>query len=861
MQMKTTSSAKADAIRSRAKSELRDFADKGSRNPMMSDLYRRAEADQKKQKQNQNLKTAEAKSEADPQRLLHELQVHQIELQLQNAELQNARDELETALEKYTDLYDFAPVGYFTLDPGGNIRLVNLTGAHLVGVERSKLMGQPFGHLITGELRPAFNSFLKKVFAGMAKQAGDFEIAIKGQPPRAVNIEAQRSPNGQSCRVAVVDITERKLVEHEVLNKARLLDLSHDAIIVRDVEGRIRYWNHGAEELYGWSREEALGKLSHILLKTKYLTPFKKMIAELQSTGRWVGELVHTNRDGRRLTVMARKTLDHGSNGDPAVVLENITDITERKLVEAQVRVSEIRYRRLFETAHDGVLLLNPVTRKITDANPFMTKLLGYPHEQLVGKELFEIGLLKDGVASREMFEKLKRNHEVRYEDLPLESQGGRHQEVEVVENLYEESGHPVIQSNIRDITQRKQSEEMLRRNEALFSSLIEQSPVGMYVVDARMCLQQVNPKALPVFSKVRPLKGRNLSEVMHILWPKKTAGEVMGHFRHTLKTGKPYISHNFSERRSDIGVTEFYEWQIQRITLPAGEHGVVCFFSNITERKQAEETLRRVTVLAASNRKLELEIVRRQAVEESLKQSEQHQRLLLKQSHLMQEQLRNLSRQVLHAQEEERKRISRELHDVIAQTLTGINIRLATLKKSAGTDSTGFAQNIARTQQLVEHSVEIVHQFARELRPAVLDDLGLIPALHSFMKTFTTQTGVRTRLTAFAAVEKLEAPGRTVLFRIAQEALTNVARHAKANHVEVSIEKSADGICMKIKDDGKSFSVEGVSDAKGRKRLGLLGMRERLEMIGGNFSVESAPGQGTTIIAKIPAGKTGGGR
>ena len=118
-------------------------------------------------------------------------------------------------------------------------------------------------------------------------------------------------------------------------------------------------------------------------------------------------------------------------------------------------------------------------------------------------------------------------------------------------------------------------------------------------------------------------------------------------------------------------------------------------------------------------------------------------------------------------------------------------------------------------------------------------------------------KTGVRARLTAFAGVEQLDNDKRTVLFRVAQEALTNVARHAKASRVEVSIQKLADdGVGMKIKDDGKSFDVDGVLKAKGRKRLGLLGMRERLEMIGGNFSVESAPGQGTTIVAQISPGK-----
>jgi signal transduction histidine kinase len=270
-------------------------------------------------------------------------------------------------------------------------------------------------------------------------------------------------------------------------------------------------------------------------------------------------------------------------------------------------------------------------------------------------------------------------------------------------------------------------------------------------------------------------------------------------------------------------------------------------------------ETLSRRTVeLAASNLELSLEVAQRKAAEVALQKSERHYSQLLEKSERLQEQLRQLSRQILSAQEEERKEISRELHDVIAQTLTGINIRLAALKKEAATNTKGLDRNIARTQMLVEKSVNIIHQFARELRPAVLDDLGLIPALHSFMKTFTARTGVRTHLTAFAEVEQLDLAQRTVLFRVAQEALTNVARHAQASRAEVSIQKLPDCVCMKIRDDGKSFEVERAWQRKGSKRLGLLGMRERLEMVGGQFLVDSAPGKGTTVQAQILLGKPG---
>ncbi len=271
----------------------------------------------------------------------------------------------------------------------------------------------------------------------------------------------------------------------------------------------------------------------------------------------------------------------------------------------------------------------------------------------------------------------------------------------------------------------------------------------------------------------------------------------------------------------------------------------------------QVVEMLSQRTVeLAASNLELEQEIAQRKAVEAALKKSELHYSQLLEQSERQQGQLRQLSRQILSSQEEERREISRELHDVIAQTLTGINVRLAGLKKEAALNTNRLERNIARTQRLVEHSVNIVHRFARELRPALLDDLGLIPALHSFLKNFTARTKIRTRMTAFAGVEKLVTAKRTVLFRVAQEAFTNVARHAQASRVEVSIHKLRSAARMEIKDNGRSFQVERVLNGKGSEHLGLLGMRERVEMVGGTFCVESAPGRGTTIRVEIPFAK-----
>ena len=152
-----------------------------------------------------------------------------------------------------------------------------------------------------------------------------------------------------------------------------------------------------------------------------------------------------------------------------------------------------------------------------------------------------------------------------------------------------------------------------------------------------------------------------------------------------------------------------------------------------------------------------------------------------------------------------------------------------------------------------MEDAITAVHGFARKLRPAVLDDLGLIPALHAYCKTTAARKKFKIQLTASKAVEALGSAERTVLFRVAQEALTNVARHANANLVRVSLRVIPGAVRMEVSDNGRSFRVRKTLLAGNNKRLGLVGMKERVEMVGGILVIDSMPGKGTTVRAEIP--------
>lgn len=256
---------------------------------------------------------------------------------------------------------------------------------------------------------------------------------------------------------------------------------------------------------------------------------------------------------------------------------------------------------------------------------------------------------------------------------------------------------------------------------------------------------------------------------------------------------------------------------------------------------------------LAAINRRLRGEISKRERIEVALRQSEKHYRKLFQQAQLMQEDLRHLSVQILNVQEEERTRISRELHDEVGQALTAINVGLTMVAKQAGQPGNGFERRIANIQAQIEQTMVTVHDFARELRPAMLDELGLLPALRSYLKGFQERTHVRTTFKASSHIEDLDDEKKTALFRVAQESLTNITKHAQASRVTIEICRRNGSVRMEICDNGKGFLMDPQSAVKRKKRLGVLGMQERVRSVSGRLELHSRPDKGTIVRVVIP--------
>lgn len=271
-----------------------------------------------------------------------------------------------------------------------------------------------------------------------------------------------------------------------------------------------------------------------------------------------------------------------------------------------------------------------------------------------------------------------------------------------------------------------------------------------------------------------------------------------------------------------------------------------------VTKPLQQEEVLARITA------HLRLHDLSRSLQEQNQlleTRSQLEKARLLEAVNQQKEQLQRLNTKLTEIQERERKELARELHDVMGQALTAISINLAAVSQEISPDAPiSVRERLAEATDLTNQTLEQIRELSLDLRPPMLDDLGLVPTLRWYMKRYAKRTKVEAILDARDMAERLPAEVETTTYRVVQEALTNVARHAQAAQVCVRLKRENDAIVVTVIDDGRGFDVDTVLMAgNGSRGLGILGMQERISLAGGSFHIDAEPENGTRIMFTIP--------
>lgn len=511
-----------------------------------------------------------------------------------------AEETVARQLRELDTLYATSPTGLFHFDADLRFVRVNAWTAAINGRSIEAHIGKTLGDIFNTDTSAEVERLLRQVL-----QSGEPLLDVELQGTAAAYVEARdwlasyypvRNSNGEIVGVhgVVHDVTARKQAEDLLRTSEervrQIIDSMPTFVGMIAPDGTLTEANHAALAAAGLSRSDVIGKP----FWDCYWWNYDPAVQERLRAGfdRAVrGEIVRYEEtirvadDKRAVLDFVLQPVFDGER--LRFVIPSAEDITERKRAGVAVRTSERRYRRLFEAAHDGVLILDADTGKITDANPFMLDALGVARAELLGQELWQIGFLGDETESRAAFATLKKEGQIRYENLPLESKTGARREVEVVANVYDEGGNPVIQCNVRDISERVQASKALRESDARLKMALNAANAGAWEAIPASKQFFASDQALALYG-LAPGTVMSFDKAWAVVLPEDRES-LETELRRTLKTGAPFRV-EFRAYQPD-GSFRWLQSQAElRPDLKGGR--LVGLVQDITEQKQREQQI-----------------------------------------------------------------------------------------------------------------------------------------------------------------------------------------------------------------------------------------------------------------------------
>jgi PAS domain S-box-containing protein len=678
----------------------------------------------------------------------------------------------------------------------------------------------------------------------------------------SLTISPIKNPKGEIVGVSKIarDITNQKQTERRLAEQTRLLNLTDDAIIVRDQQDRIVYWNRGAKEMYGFSAKEALGKITHELLRTTHPENLEKIRKNLVRDNFWSGELVHTRKDGRTINVFSRWTLDRDVSGRPASILETNTDVTARKRAEQQQRA-------LYQFSQLQFIATNVDEMHGAALDAILPAM--YCHRAailLFDKENVMRFVAWRGLSKR--YRKAVEGHspwkpdaespkpvcinDVDIADIPkslkamIRSEGIRAAAfIPLVSSrkligkfmIYYEAPHvftddelelaTTIATQLAQAIEHKRDEEALRESEARLRATVEQATAGVARCDTNGRIVFANRTLCKMLGYAElELIGKSIADVTY----RDDLEKTIHLFQRMIQLGKPfevetrYVRNDGSVMWADVSASAVRE--------PNGKaQSVVAVIVDITARKKVEKALQR------SNEALE-ELVDQRTKALSLANAELQAEITRR---------KGLEGEILEVSDREQHRLAQELHDGLCQHLTAVAFMARSVGLRLKNHRVIEVKDIEKIAELVNNAATDTRNLSRALHRFDVDAAGLVEALEDLVDREMWRTPCR--LEVKPSFHLNDDTVATHLYRIAREAVINANKHAQARQIVVKLERSGQRqMVLSVTDDGV-----GVPKARnGAPGLGFHIMNYRAGLMGGQLKVESPEKGGTRVACYV---------
>ena len=721
-----------------------------------------------------------------------------------------AEEELSRNEEKLRNIIEHSTNLFYSHTPDHILTYVSPQSKSFFGYEPDEAMVR-WTKLVSDNPinQRGFEETVKAIETGERQPPYELELIKKDGSLAWVEVhEAPVVQNGKTTAIvgALTDITERKKAEEELHLKNIVFNSSIAANSIANKDGIITHVNSSFLKMWGYKNvKDVIGKpISYFFVREDDLSPIMNALRE---KGEWEGEFLAKKKDGSTFISRGLATVVIDIEGKVIGYQSTNLDITKRKFAERALLESERKLSTLIDNMPGMTyrcLMDEFWTMKFISKG--CKKITGYSQLELLdNKELSYEDLIYSEdkeMVRREVFKTLDTQNQFELEYRIVRKDGSIRwvweRGLQIDEKL---NGVPLLEGIIEDITEKKLAQEALKESEAKWRSLTENSPDIITLVNAEEKIQFIN-RTLPGVMKDE-LIGRNTIDTV----PEEYRERARKCFKYVLNSGKTdsYTTIYYTESGEEL----YFQVMVGPVFKEKKIAGVVSSARDITPQKIAEKRIH-----------------------------ESHTRL------------RNLAERLQMIREEERAAVSREIHDDLGQVLTALKMDISSLQSKSNLGKDELNARTEKMIELVNSSIQTVKRISTELRPGILDDLGLFPAIEWQVEEFQNRTGINCQLEIEGEMNLSEDEVSIAVFRIFQETLTNITRHANATQTVIKLFCSDKYLTLEVRDNGKGISAEQLY---GPRSLGILGMRERVHILRGEFEISGEASGGTKVQVKIP--------